>query len=90
MGSLFLAGCALIGGGLVWRTHGPRIMKAAQAAVPSQRYKGGFVDQMDRVEAGRILGKLNLSKRLKITDTKWSKQDSFGCMYLELNFIDNN
>ena len=64
MTTWILAGLGLIGGGIAMRRMGPALQKhwpAAQQTVKGMlgehRYKDGFQTDMDRYEAGKILGK---------------------------------
>ena len=63
MSSLAAAGVALIGVGYLARRFGPQIGRAvpnmekkARALLGESRYKGGFQSDIDKYEAGKILG----------------------------------
>ena len=63
MSSLIAAGVALLGVGFVGSRYGPRIRnswpkmeKQLQGLIGDSRYKGGFQSDMDKYEAGKILG----------------------------------
>lgn len=64
MASWIAAGIALIGAGFVGRRYGLRIQnswptakKEIEKLLGDSRYKGGFQSEMDKYEAGKILGK---------------------------------
>ena len=62
MATWIAAGAALIGIGIASRklnVQWPKISKQFESVIGAQhRYKGGFQNEIDKYEAGKILGKL--------------------------------
>ena len=89
MSSLIAAGVALLGVGFVGSRYGPRIRnswpkmeKQLQGLIGDSRYKGGFQSDMDKYEAGKILG-INLLKTDNI-QLFFQKQDYFFWSYIRI------